>query len=96
MSFHPAMPYGTEQWHRSQRATLPEGPEFQYSAEHRARFEEFLAGKRELQALFTPTPRTSLAGYSATKSALLLSVLDMFDIELEKQGDSTGRLAKLA
>ena len=25
MSFHPAMPYGTEQWHRSQRVTLPEG-----------------------------------------------------------------------
>jgi len=41
MSFHPAMPYGTEQWHRSQRATLPEGPEFQYTAENRARFEEF-------------------------------------------------------
>ena len=32
MSFHPAMPYGTEQWHRSQRATLPEGPEFAYTA----------------------------------------------------------------
>jgi hypothetical protein len=43
MSFHPVMPYGTEQWHRSQRATLPEGPEFQYTAENRARFEEFAA-----------------------------------------------------
>jgi NADH:ubiquinone oxidoreductase subunit E len=41
MSFHPAMPYGTEQWHRSQRATLPEGPEFQYTAANRARFEQF-------------------------------------------------------
>jgi NADH-quinone oxidoreductase subunit F len=41
MSFHPAMPYGTEQWHRSMRATLPEGPEFTYSPERRARFEEF-------------------------------------------------------
>ena len=41
MSFHPAMPYGTEQWHRSQRATLPEGPEFAYTAENRQRFEEF-------------------------------------------------------
>ena len=41
MSFHPAMPYGTEQWHRSQRVTLPEGPEFQFTAENRAQFEEF-------------------------------------------------------
>jgi NADH-quinone oxidoreductase E subunit len=41
MSFHPAMPYGTEQWHRSQRVTLPEGPEFQFTPENRARFEEF-------------------------------------------------------
>ena len=31
MSFHPTMPYGTEQWHRSMRATLPEGPEFAYT-----------------------------------------------------------------
>ena len=43
MSFHPAMPYGTEQWHRSQRVTLPEGPEFQYTAENRQRFEDFAA-----------------------------------------------------
>jgi NADH-quinone oxidoreductase subunit F len=43
MSFHPAMPYGTEQWHRSQRLTLPEGPSFQYTAENRARFEAFAA-----------------------------------------------------
>ncbi len=40
MSFHPAMPYGTEQWHRSQRVTLPEGPDFQFTADTRARFEE--------------------------------------------------------
>jgi prolyl oligopeptidase len=40
------------------------------------RFDDFLAGKREFQALFTPTPRTSLAGYSSTKSALILNVLD--------------------
>ena len=36
MSFHPAMPYGTEQWHRSQRRTLPEGPEFAFTAENGA------------------------------------------------------------
>ncbi len=41
MSFHPTMPYGTEQWHRSMRATLPEGPEFSYTAGNRANFEEF-------------------------------------------------------
>ena len=39
MSFHPAMPYGTEQWHRSQRVTLPEGPDFQFTAENRDAFE---------------------------------------------------------
>ena len=41
MSFHPTMPYGTEQWHRSMRVTLPEGPEFAYTADQRANFEEF-------------------------------------------------------
>ncbi len=41
-----------------------------------ARFDDFMAGKRECTALFTPTPRTSLATYSATRSALLLTVLD--------------------
>jgi NADH-quinone oxidoreductase subunit F len=41
MSFHPVMPYGTEEWHRSQRQTLAEGPEFQFTAANRARFEEF-------------------------------------------------------
>ncbi len=43
MSFHPVMPYGTEEWHRSQRQTLVEGPEFQFTRENRARLEEFAA-----------------------------------------------------
>ena len=43
MSFHPAMPYGTGEWHRSQRKTLPEGPDFQYTPENRRRFEDFAA-----------------------------------------------------
>jgi NADH-quinone oxidoreductase subunit F len=43
MSFHPAMPYGTEQWHRSQRVTLPEGPEFSFTPANRAAFEAFAA-----------------------------------------------------
>jgi NADH-quinone oxidoreductase subunit F len=41
MSFHPSMPYGTAEWHRSQRQTLPEGPDFQFTAENRQRFEDF-------------------------------------------------------
>ena len=45
MSFHPTMPYGTEQWHRSQRATLPEGPEFSYTPEHRQQFEARLGAQ---------------------------------------------------
>lgn len=43
MSFHPVMPYGTEQWHRSQRKTLPEGPDFQFTSERRTEFEAFAA-----------------------------------------------------
>ncbi|HJU43220.1 MAG TPA: NADH-quinone oxidoreductase subunit NuoE, partial [Vicinamibacterales bacterium] len=41
MSFHPPMPYGTEEWRRSQRVTLQEGPEFAYTPENRRQFEEF-------------------------------------------------------
>ena len=40
------------------------------------RLDDFLKGKRDLQILFTPTPRTSLESYSSTKSAVLLTVLD--------------------
>jgi NADH-quinone oxidoreductase subunit F len=43
MSFHPAMPYRTAEWHRSQRKTLPDGPEFQFTKENRQRFEDFAA-----------------------------------------------------
>ena len=52
MSFHPVMPYGTEQWHRSRRVTLPEGPEFSYTAENRQRFEE---AQRWFHTIFDPT-----------------------------------------
>lgn len=41
MSFHPVMPYGTAEWRRSQRQTLPEGPAFQFTPERRAEFEAF-------------------------------------------------------
>jgi prolyl oligopeptidase len=40
------------------------------------RFEDFLAGQRAFTALFTPTPRTSLAGYTTTRGAVVLNVLD--------------------
>lgn len=41
-----------------------------------ARFDDFLAGKREIEVLFEPSPRTSLSHYSTTKSAVILNVLD--------------------
>ncbi|HEY6196858.1 MAG TPA: prolyl oligopeptidase family serine peptidase [Candidatus Eisenbacteria bacterium] len=41
-----------------------------------ARFDDFVAGKRELEPLFTPTPRTSLSGFSTTHGTILLTVLD--------------------
>ena len=41
MSFHPTVPYGTEKWHRSMRATMPEGTEFAFTKENRDRLEEF-------------------------------------------------------
>ena len=41
MSFHPTMPYGTDQHHRSMRVTLPEGSEFSFTDGNRKNFEEF-------------------------------------------------------
>jgi prolyl oligopeptidase len=40
------------------------------------RFDDYLAGRRELHALFTPTERASLSGWSGTRSKLLVNVLD--------------------
>ncbi|MCE3261057.1 MAG: prolyl oligopeptidase [Pseudoduganella sp.] len=39
-------------------------------------FKRFMAGGRQFDVLFTPTPASSLDGVSATRSALLLNVLD--------------------
>ena len=39
-------------------------------------FERFMAGDQDFEALFTPTPTTSLDGVTATRSALLLTILD--------------------
>jgi prolyl oligopeptidase len=39
-------------------------------------FDDFMAGKREFAVLFEPTENTSLAGYTWTKSHLVLNVLE--------------------
>ena len=41
-----------------------------------AKFDDFMAGKREFEVLFAPTDTTSLAGYTWTKNHLVLNVLD--------------------
>jgi len=41
-----------------------------------AKFEGFMAGKRELTVLFKPSPTRSLAGYTWTRHHLILNVLD--------------------
>ncbi|UAL58216.1 prolyl oligopeptidase family serine peptidase [Edwardsiella tarda] len=39
-------------------------------------FDDYLAGKRELQLLFTPTVECVLSGYSKTRDYLILSIMD--------------------
>ncbi|MGE5927031.1 MAG: prolyl oligopeptidase family serine peptidase [Gemmatimonadota bacterium] len=41
-----------------------------------ARFDDYMAGKRDFTVLFAPSPTTSLAGYTWTKSRLILNVLE--------------------
>ena len=41
-----------------------------------AKFDAFMAGERAFEVLFEPTERTSLAGYSPTRSRVILNVLD--------------------
>jgi prolyl oligopeptidase len=41
-----------------------------------AKFDDFMAGKRVMAALFTPRATTSLAGYSWTRNHLILNILD--------------------
>ncbi len=40
------------------------------------KFDDFMAGKRDFDVLFTPTETTSLAGFSWTRHHLVLNVLD--------------------
>ena len=47
------------------------------------RLEEFLAGSRDLQVLYAPTPTSSLAGYSWTRHHLVLNVLEDVTNRLE-------------
>ncbi len=46
----------------------------------------YLAGERRLTPLFTPTPTRSLSGYTATRSTLLLTVLDNVTSRIEELG----------
>ena len=41
-----------------------------------AKFDDFMAGKRDFDVLFAPTDKTSLAGFTWTKSHLVLNVLE--------------------
>lgn len=43
MSFHPQMPYGTPQWHKSARKLADEGPAFAFTDENRHKLERILA-----------------------------------------------------
>lgn len=43
MSFHPQMPYGTPQWHKSERKLADEGAPFAFTAENRQKLERILA-----------------------------------------------------
>jgi len=44
MSFHPLMPYGTPEWHRSERVLMPKGEPFAFTADRAATLEE-ICGK---------------------------------------------------
>jgi prolyl oligopeptidase len=53
-----------------------EGASFPAGALLITNFDEFMDGKREFEAVFEPTERTSLAGYSPTRDYMLLNVLE--------------------
>jgi len=43
MTFHPAMPYGTPDWHKSARKLADEGPPFEFTPENRRKLDEILS-----------------------------------------------------
>jgi prolyl oligopeptidase len=53
--------------------------------------ERYLAGERELQVLFEPTPARSLAGFGATRDTLLVNVLDNVASRIEEWRHADGR-----
>jgi len=48
-----------------------------------AKFDDFMAGKRDLTVLFTPSETTSLDGYSWTRHRLIVNILDNVASRLE-------------
>jgi prolyl oligopeptidase len=56
-----------------------------------ARFDDYMAGKRELTVLFEPTQATSLAGYDWTRHCLILNVLDNVKNKLYLLTPQTGK-----
>lgn len=60
---------------RTAWAVSAAGPTYPAGALLAARFEEFMAGRRDLTVLFAPDPHTSLAGYSWTRHHLILTVM---------------------
>ncbi|MFT4256328.1 MAG: prolyl oligopeptidase family serine peptidase [Pseudoxanthomonas sp.] len=55
-----------------------------------AKFDDFIAGKRAFDVLFTPTDSTSLASYSWTKNHLVLNVLEDVKSRLQVLTPSKG------
>jgi prolyl oligopeptidase len=55
------------------------------------RANDFLAGKRDWQVLFTPTPTRSLSGMTETRDALLLEILDNVASKLQEWCNVDGR-----
>ncbi|MBP3984212.1 S9 family peptidase [Pseudoxanthomonas helianthi] len=52
------------------------GKEYKAGSLLAAKFDDFVAGKREFTVLFEPTDKTSLSSFSWTKNHLVLNVLD--------------------
>jgi prolyl oligopeptidase len=53
----------------------PSGPTYKRGSLLVSKLDAFLAGKREFQTLFEPTPQSSLLGWSGTKTKLLVTAL---------------------
>jgi len=59
------------------------------------KLDDFLAGKREFEAIFEQTPRSALQDYSVTKDMLLLDILDNVRsriVEVRRAGNSWAKM----